>query len=334
VGSVPMARTDLRPADTWGAYKARWGIGRINFHVPPGLYGVGNPTPQSPVFVTANYKMSFDRLRSQLAAIDSWILVLDTRGINVWCAAGKGTFGTDEIIKRIADTRLPDVVENRRLIVPQLGAPGIAAHVIKERTGFRVIYGPVRAADIPAFLAARYKATPEMRRVEFPFLDRVALIPNDLIQNIKYPVLAALVFLLLSGFGPDSYSLERLVTFGTVSALLVLAAYLAGTVLPPALLPWLPGRAFAVKGVWVGLVLAALLGWSAVVHPQLLRNGFTLAAWFLMLPAVTSFIAMNFTGSSTYTSLSGVVKELRIAIPVQISAAFMGVGLWVTGLFM
>jgi len=32
-----------------------------------------------------------------------WILILDTKGVNVWCAAGKGTFGTEELVFRIAD---------------------------------------------------------------------------------------------------------------------------------------------------------------------------------------------------------------------------------------
>ena len=56
-------------------------------------------------------------------------------------------------------------------------------------------------------------------------------------------------------------------------------------------------------------------------------------AWVLLLPAVASFLAMNFTGASTYTSLSGVRREMRIAVPLQIVGAAAGLGLWVTGLF-
>lgn len=332
-GDVPVVNSALLFADKWGTYKARWGIGRMNFRIQPGLYAVGRPTAKSPVFVSANYKMSFDRLRSTLQDIDSWILVLDTRGINVWCAAGKGTFGTDEIIRRVADSRLSEVVDHRRLILPQLGAPGVAAHTVKEQTGFRAVYGPVRAADIPAFLAAGRKATPEMRRVEFRFRDRVVLIPNDLVQEVKYPILGAVGFLLLSGFGPGIYSLDRVATFGLASAILVLVAHVAGTVFPPALLPWLPGRTFAIKGMWVGLVLAAAVGWYASGDAHIFRNAFTQSAWYLMFPAVTSFIAMNFTGASTYTSLSGVLREMRFALPLQIAAAAGGLGLWLTGLF-
>ncbi len=333
IGDVPVVNSRLEFADRLGSFKARWGLGRMRFRVGPGLYAAGRPTAKSPVFVSANYKMSFDRLRSSLTDIDSWILVLDTKGINVWCAAGKGTFGTEEIIRQVATTRLSGVVNHRRLILPQLGAPGVAAHRVKEQTGFRVVYGPVRAADIPAFLAAGRQATPEMRRVRFKFYDRLVLIPNDLLQSAKYPLFAAACFLLLSGFGPGIYSIERMTTFGFVSALMILAAYAAGTVLPPALLPWLPGRAFATKGAWVGLVLAGAIGWYATANAQVFRNIFSLSAWFLIFPAVASFIAMNFTGSSTYTSLSGVLKEMRVAVPLQIGTAVAGIGLWITGLF-
>ena len=76
----------------------------MHFRVEPGLYALGDPSTSSPVLVTANYKMSFDRLRSSLPGRDTWILVLDTKGINVWCAAGKGSIGTDELVTCIAET--------------------------------------------------------------------------------------------------------------------------------------------------------------------------------------------------------------------------------------
>src|SRR5512136_3444019 len=110
-------------------FLARWGWKRESHRVEPGLYRLGNPDPDSPVFASANYTLSFDALRSALAGIDAWILVLDTKGINVWCAAGKGTFGTDELVRRIQAVGLSRVVSHRRVVLPQLGAPGVAAHV-------------------------------------------------------------------------------------------------------------------------------------------------------------------------------------------------------------
>jgi len=176
-GTVPKVSSKLVRADYWGSVKARWGIGRMNFKVDPGLYALGQPDGHSPVFVTANYKMSFDRLRRSLAGRNGWILVLDTKGINVWCAAGKGTFGTAELVKRIISSGLKKIVGHRNIILPQLGAPGVSAHNVRKISGFNVHYGPVRAEDLPAYLDAGCFATPDMRRVTFPWKDRVVLIP-------------------------------------------------------------------------------------------------------------------------------------------------------------
>ncbi len=332
-GDVTRVKTVLALEDTLGSWKARWGIGRMHYTIAPGLYAAGNPTPESHVFVTANYKMSFDRLRAQLTGRDGWILILDTDGINVWCAAGKGTFGTDELVRRIEAAQLADVVSHRKLIVPQLGAPGISAHEVKKRSTFSVVYGPVRAEDLPAYIDAGMKATPAMRRVEFPLRDRIVLIPMELVPMAKYSLAVVVCLFLLAGLGSWGYSISHAMTGGLQAAILFFGAYVAGAALTPALLPWLPGRAFSSKGAWAGLAVAAIAGACAWFMPGLFDGTLSVAAWFLIIPAVASFMAMNFTGASTYTSLSGVVREMKVAIPLQIICAVAGLGLWVTARF-
>ncbi|RXM20875.1 acetyl-CoA synthase subunit gamma, partial [Citrobacter sp. AAK_AS5] len=86
-----------------GRWRVRWNIKRMDYRVAPGLYAVGEPTADSPVLVTANYKLTFDGLRSELGGVDAWMLVLDTLGVNVWCAAGKGTFSTAELARRVRE---------------------------------------------------------------------------------------------------------------------------------------------------------------------------------------------------------------------------------------
>src|SRR5208282_5702537 len=100
-------------ADHWGQVKCRISGLRMSYIVKPGLYALGEPGRGSDVFASANYKLSFDILRRELKGLNAWILVLDTRGINVWCAAGKGTFGTAELIKRISAAQLDKVVTHR-----------------------------------------------------------------------------------------------------------------------------------------------------------------------------------------------------------------------------
>ena len=127
--------------------------------------------------------MSFDKLRKELPGRNFWILVLDTKGINVWCSAGKGTFGTIELVGRIESSGLSQIVSHRELILPQLAGPGVAAHEVKKLSGFKVIYGPIRSKDLPTFLDNGRKATPEMRIKNFSTLERMALIPMELGQR-------------------------------------------------------------------------------------------------------------------------------------------------------
>ncbi|HEX9062187.1 MAG TPA: mercury methylation corrinoid protein HgcA, partial [Clostridia bacterium] len=176
-GNVPKVSTQLTFRDTLGSWKARWGINRMNYKISPGLYAVGSPEKDSHVLVTANYKLTFDSLRKELDGLNVWILVLDTKGINVWCAAGKGTFGTKELLNRIFKTNLSQVVSSRNLILPQLGAPGVSAHEVAKQSGFKVIYGPVRSKDIKAFINSGMNATKEMRTVKFGMYDRLILTP-------------------------------------------------------------------------------------------------------------------------------------------------------------
>ncbi len=171
----------------------------MKYRVDAGLYAIGEPTAESPVFITANYKLTFDLLRRAIASIDGWILVLDTLGINVWCAAGKGTFGSDELLDRIASSRLAEVVSHRKLILPQLAGPGVAGYKVKKRSGFQVLYGPVRAEDIPEFLKKDLKAEERMRVKDFGFMERLALVPMEVVPAVKSGLIAA-AGLLFSAF--------------------------------------------------------------------------------------------------------------------------------------
>jgi hypothetical protein len=332
-GTVPQVSAELTAADSWGTVKVRWGVGRMNYKVDPGLYALGRPDSESLVLVSANYKLSFDALRAPLRGRNVWILVLDTDGVNVWCAAGKGTFSTDELVRRIELSGLEKVVSHHRVIVPQLGAPGVAAHEVKRLSGFKVNYGPVRSQDLPAFIDAGFKATPEMREKTFSTWERLVLVPVELVPAMKGAAILVTILVLLSGLGRSDGYWNNVMHHGLLAAAAMLSAVLAGAVLTPILLPWLPGRAFSLKGLWLGLLtaLALILAWDslsvrALMSPENL-------AWLFIVPALVGYLAMNFTGASTYTSLSGVKKEMRWAVPVQIAAASVGLLLWCWSLF-
>jgi acetyl-CoA decarbonylase/synthase complex subunit gamma len=303
--AVEAATPVYTRADRLAAWKARWGIGRMSCRVKPGLYALGSPSADSPVLATANYRLSFDALRTNLKGLSAWLLVLDTKGINVWCAAGKGTFGTMELARVIGETGLEKKVGHRNIILPQLGAPGVSAHRVKAYTGFSVVYGPVRAEDLPEYLRLG-RATPEMRRVRFTFRDRMVLAPIQLVHFGRYMLPAAALLYLLGLRADAAYTA---------------GALLAGGLLVPALLPWLPGRSFAVKSAAAGLLVTVLI---ALAHGQ---SAAQFAARALIYGAAASFVGLDFTGASTYTSLSGVKKEMRLAMPAHALAIAAGLAI-------
>jgi hypothetical protein len=315
-GVIPKVNDYLKPGDLMGAVMVRWAINRNNYRINPGLYAVGSPDENSEVLVSANYKLSFDTLRKHLSGMNTWILVLDTKGINVWCAAGKGTFGTKELVRRIEKTLLDKVIKHKRLIIPQLGAAGVSAHAVKELSGFNVIYGPVRASDIKGFLHSHYKADKEMRLVDFPMYERLKLIPNDFIQNLKYIFYLLVLVVIFSAVGKNGISSHQILPNSLPIMRNILFSYLTGIILTPMLLPYIPVRSFALKGFLLGLFISFIL----FLNNLLGNNVIQIAAWFVFFPAFASFFAMNFTGASTFTSLSGVKKEMKYAVPLQIAS--------------
>lgn len=330
VGKIPVVDSHLTRQDNLGTWKVRFGIGRMDYRVDPGLYALGRPDESAPVLVSANYKLSFDCLREVLPGRNVWILVLDTKGINVWCAAGKGTFGTEELVRRLRSSGLEKVVKHRRLILPQLAAPGVAAHEVRKRTGFTVSYGPVEARDIPAYLDAGMKATEAMRRKTFPFRDRIVLIPMEWVPALKPLILLSIFFLVAGGIGRGlSWNMAMGMNSGFFMITALLGAFLAGTTITPAFLPWLPGRAFSSKGLWPAwIVVLILLVFRSPLPATLTRVLESCSALFLV-PAASSYWAMKFTGSTPITSLSGVRKEMRWALPLQIAGGVISLGLWI-----
>ena len=325
VGKVEQVSTKWSRSDILSTIKVRWSVGRMSYRVKQGLYAVGTPDANSNIFVTANFKLSFDHLRRALDGINAWILVLDTKGINVWCAAGKGTFGTRELVYRIKAHELEKIVNHKTVIVPQLGAVGVSAHEVKDKTGFRVIYGPVRAEDIKNFVAAGNKATPEMRTVKFNIADRAKLIPVELAYGKYYLLFVPAVFFILAGLNRHGYSVVDAWIKGGRSIIYLLSAYISGCVLTPLLLPWIPFQRFSFKGLFVGWIVSSILLFFTFSE----KNIIEIISWFLIMGGISSFLAMNFTGSSTFTSLSGVQKEMKLSLPLQIIAASIGFIGWI-----
>ena len=200
---------------------------------------------------------------------------------------------------------------------------------MKKESGFKVLWGPVRAKDIQSFIAKGGNIDKSMRQVTFSLEERIVLIPVELSHLPKPTMWLLPAIFLLSGIGTEVFSLRDAFFRG----LMVLAAYVAGilggAVAVPVLLPWIPVRVFALKGMVTGI--AAGLVVVAVFYNSIMWVE-AIALLFITM-AISSYLAMNFTGSTPFTSPSGVEKEMRKAIPLQAAGALIALVAWVGAAF-
>jgi hypothetical protein len=306
--------------------RARLGLRRNRYSISPGLYALGSPSAQSPVVVTANYKLTVDSLRYALAGLDLWVLVADTRGVNVWCAAGKGTFSSREVVQMVTESGLPSLISHRRLILPQLAAPGVCAAEVRTGSGFTVHFGPVRVLDLPRYLALDCRADEAMRTVRFDLSERAALIPVELTNLAKPLALVLFILLILSLIGPSAPSLAQVVPRITLGLLATLIGIVTGSLLFPLLLPWLPCRQFWANGLLLGLASTPLI----LTRPAAAVPLLAATSWSV---AVASYQAMTFTGSTPFTSPTGVALEMRRGLPVQLLLTTLAVICWLLAPF-
>lgn len=333
--NVPVLSREMSHKEVLGSAMVRFGIQRMAYHFPAGLYFIGDEslaTPQSktPVLVTCNYKLTLDALRSHLKGKAYWLLVLDTKGVNVWCAAGKGTFGTEELIFQLVKGQVAKVTGARTVILPQLGASRMTPHIVKNLTKINLVYGPIRAEDIDTFIGNGYKATEEQRKVSFNWRERLVLTPIEFMMSFKYIGLVYLFMLLYNWLG-----ISKTFSFVTpiYQTLPFLLALFSGSVLFPLALPLLPFRAFSLKSLSLSLPLTVLV-WLGRSWFGLGDSLFAFAG--LSLPWIwgIAFIALNFTGSTTFTSLSGVAYEVgqfKKVTPFILGASVIALimGIWI-----
>ena len=175
------------------AYLCRW----LPRAAPTGLFRIGDPSADSPVLVTANFSLTVARVRRALRGRNVWLLVANSGGINVWCAAAGGLLTHHRVIDVVKTSGLADRVAHRRLILPALSAPGVEIEPIRETTGFQARFGPVSARDVPAYLDGGEKKTEAMRRFDFGLAHRA-----DMFFSMNLPVYLA-VAMVLAVFWPQ-----------------------------------------------------------------------------------------------------------------------------------
>ncbi len=147
----------------------------VPFPCKTGLIKIGNPDRNSPVFLTCNYHLTVARVKRALKGIDCYLLVASSRGHNVWCGSTGGHFTNHSVISALKTSGIEDLVDHRDVILPQLSATGIESRIIREKTGWKIIWGPVYAKDISVFIENDFKKNREMREVKFPLIQRIEM---------------------------------------------------------------------------------------------------------------------------------------------------------------
>lgn len=317
---IPKIETRKFVKDSIGTIKVRLGINRLNYKVPTGLYAIGNPDENSKVIVSANYKLTFDLLRNALENLDLWILILDTKGINVWCAAGKGTFSSRELIYQLEKWDVKNLITHNEIILPQLGATSMEPYKVKEFTGLNINYGPIRAEDLKHYILTN-EADDDMRRVSFNLIDRLVLAPIEMVHNLGFVLIFFMLALILNF--TMGINLMSLIQPFIVSLII-------GSLIFPLLLPYLPMKSFSIRSLF--LVVPYLIYLNSFNNIELLNQSiYFKLGYFLLLSFFIIYQSFNFTGSTTFTSFSGVKKEAKYFKLFMISALILSPLLMIYG---
>ena len=145
------------------------------FPCKTGLVKIGNPGRDAPVLLTGNFRLTVERVRRALQGIDAYLLIANSRGVNVWCAATGGHLTNHDVVSVLKTSGIENLVNHRQVILPQLAATGIEGKIIHQKTGWRVVWGPVYATSIPQFLGGGLKKTPQMSTVRFAWPQRLEM---------------------------------------------------------------------------------------------------------------------------------------------------------------
>ncbi len=264
------------------AYTARW----LPHSADTGLKAIGKPTEDSPVIVTSNFSLTVNRVTRALKGMDLWLLVANTQGINVWCAACGGMFTENHVIDAIKVAGLSERVSHNQVILPALSAPGIDCNAIKDETGFRARFGPVQAADIPAYLAHKKKKTSEMKRFKFDLSHRL-----DMLFPMNFPIYLPFA-VVLAVFWPGLLLGATLIFWG---ALLFLYLFV----------PWIPGKTGWTQAiVSAGLFVAMWAGFDLYFTGDPLLH----YKWFMASFAI--FLAAGFDLAGIATGRKSDAEQL------------------------
>jgi acetyl-CoA decarbonylase/synthase complex subunit gamma len=121
--------------------------------VEPRIYPIGEPHPDSPVFVTTNFSLTYFTVSGEIenSGTSGWLVVPDCEGMSVLTAWAAGKFSGASIAKFVKEVGLENQVSTREIIIPGYVAQ-ISGELEENLPGWKVLVGPQDAADIESFV--------------------------------------------------------------------------------------------------------------------------------------------------------------------------------------
>lgn len=275
------------------------------YAVEPGLYYTGEVyDSDTPLLVTSNYGLTVFLVVRQIGTRNVRLLVVDTDGINVWCAAGKGAFSNAAILAQVNRYPRGLLTDTKwlKMVLPKFGFAGVDLRSLRNEK-IRPLIGPLYAKDLPAYLAKTPLEDRETDRAVFGLQSRLFSWLPGLVQYMSYSFAIILIFLFVQLFW------GRPAPWGLVTITAILAtAY-------PVLFPWLPGQRFSVKGLWLAggfsLCIAALQLMGVVSTASMVMG-------VVFSFATALFFSLSYTGNSAVSNYTKVRAEVARFLPVNL----------------
>ncbi|MFX0085496.1 MAG: corrinoid protein-associated methyltransferase CpaM [Candidatus Hodarchaeota archaeon] len=271
--------------------------------IEAGLYIYGNPSAQSPVLITANYQRTVRLVSNALQNQNAYLLVADTMGENIWCAARGDKFGLREVVEVIKATRIEELVQHRKLILPQLAAGGINHQQIKKAIGWTVRFGPIYAKDIPSYLETGRK-TEKQRTVSFDLKERIEMALQQSYFLSKFFFFWVFLFGIVGATILPNLSLFRI-------AILLLPVVWLAYIFFAMIFPLFPTSSFLRRGICYGSLLTFIfISVGIVLSSSLIVIG----QWALIGFIVGTFLGMDYSGATPISHPSEIDQEYPIMI--------------------
>jgi acetyl-CoA decarbonylase/synthase complex subunit gamma len=121
--------------------------------VDPKIYAIGEPTPESPVFVTTNFSLTYFIVSGEIenSGISAHLVVCDCEGQSVLTAWAAGKFVGETVAKFFKSIDVEGRIKTRKVIIPGY-ASQIQGDLEEKMPGWQAVVGPQEASDIPAFI--------------------------------------------------------------------------------------------------------------------------------------------------------------------------------------